>query len=274
MHYYQFNIADYRKDTQHLTPIEHYIYRELMDWYYLDESPIPKKTQPVLRRLRLVSENNQDLQNVLDEFFTQSDEGWIHGRIEAEITEYRKKAETARANGSKGGRPKKPKKTQPVIIANPEITGSKANHKPLTNNHKPIHTGFDSFYAAYPRKSNKQAAIQAWNKRKPDADLAALIAKDIERRITLGHWDLSQKDYIPHPSTYLNQERWTDEITPRNDNATNRSAGNTATPGQKLTPAQRTAAKRESLRRSQSPDLGALATDGGDVRPPVALPTR
>jgi uncharacterized phage protein (TIGR02220 family) len=140
MHYYQFNIADYRKDTQHLSPIEHYIYRELMDWYYLDEQPIPKKTQLVIRRLRLVSENNQDLENVLQEFFVETETGWYHKRIEEEIGKYHAKADTARANGSKGGRPKKPKKTQPVILANPGITGSKANHKPLTINQEPSNT--------------------------------------------------------------------------------------------------------------------------------------
>ena len=138
MHYYQFNIADYRKDTQHLTPMEHYIYRELMDWYYLDEQQIPKETQSVLRRLRLVSENNQDLLNVLEEFFTEAEEGYRHTRIEKEIDAYKRRAETARANGSKGGRPKKPKKTQPVNLANPEKTGSKANHKPITNNQEPL----------------------------------------------------------------------------------------------------------------------------------------
>lgn len=134
MHYYQFNIADYRKDTQHLTPIEHYIYRELIDWYYLDESPIPKKTELVIRRLRLVSENNQELQNVLEEFFIETDDGWFHTRIDDEISKYQAKVETAKANGSKGGRPKKPKKTKPVILANQEKTGSKANQEPLTNN--------------------------------------------------------------------------------------------------------------------------------------------
>jgi len=138
MHYYSFNIADYRKDTQHLTPIEHYIYRELLDWYYLDEAPIPKETKRVLRRLRLVSENDQDLQNVFDEFFEESEEGWVHHRIEAEIGKYHAKVETAKANGSKGGRPKKPKKTKRVNLANPEKTGSKANHKPRTNNQEPL----------------------------------------------------------------------------------------------------------------------------------------
>jgi len=144
MHYYQFNIADYRKDTQHLSQIEHYIYRELMDWYYLDEKPIPKITQRVIRRLRLVSENNQDVINVLEEYFTDTAEGWVHGRIEREIDAYHRKADTAKANGAKGGRPKKPKKTQLVNLANPEITKGKANHKPLTINHKPIKEGKSS----------------------------------------------------------------------------------------------------------------------------------
>jgi uncharacterized protein YdaU (DUF1376 family) len=105
LHYYQFNIADYRKDTQHLSPIEHYIYRELMDWYYLDESPISKITQVVSRRLRLVSENNKTLLNVLQEFFTETENGWVHARIEREISAYQSRVKVARVNGSKGGRP-------------------------------------------------------------------------------------------------------------------------------------------------------------------------
>ena len=138
MHYYQFNIADYRKDTQHLSPIEHYIYRELIDLYYLDESPIPNKTQWVIRRLRLVSENQKDIENVLKEFFILEGDSWKHDRIEHEITTYQSKAETARANGRRGGRPKKPRKTQAVNLANPDVTQTKANHKPLTKNQEPL----------------------------------------------------------------------------------------------------------------------------------------
>lgn len=135
MHYYQFNIADYRKDTQHLSPIEHFIYRELIDWYYLDENPIPRKTQVVMRRLRLVSENEQEVQNVLEEFFEETDFGWIHARIEREILAYQRKAEAAKANGIKGGRPKKPRKTQSVNLGSEKKPKGKLtnNHKPLTN---------------------------------------------------------------------------------------------------------------------------------------------
>ena len=40
MHYYQFNIGDYRRDTSHLSLLEHGIYRQLIDTYYLSEKPL------------------------------------------------------------------------------------------------------------------------------------------------------------------------------------------------------------------------------------------
>lgn len=145
MHYYQFNIADYRKDTVHLTPIEHYIYRQLIDWYYLDESPIPKETQSVSRRLCLVSENEESLLSVLNDFFEETENGWVHRRIESEIAAYHANKEKNRENGKKGGRPKKqqlketekPKETQSVNLANPEESQKKPNQEPLTKNQEP-----------------------------------------------------------------------------------------------------------------------------------------
>lgn len=149
MHYYQFNIADYRKDTVHLTPIEHYIYRQLIDWYYLDEAPIPKKTQSVMRRLCLVSDNEESLLSVLNDFFEETENGWIHGRIEEEIASYHANKEKNRKNGKKGGRPKKqqltdsviPKKTQSVNLDNPNQSKKKPNQEPLTINQEPLTSG-------------------------------------------------------------------------------------------------------------------------------------
>lgn len=138
MHYYQFNIADYRKDTAHLRPIEHYIYRTLLDWYYLDEKPIPAETQVVMRRLCLGLENEPSLLNVLNDFFIKTEKGYTHSRVDAEILAYHSKAEKNRINGKLGGRPAK---TQVVSSGLPNETQPKAkktltnNHKPLTNNH-------------------------------------------------------------------------------------------------------------------------------------------
>lgn len=142
MHYYQFNIADYRKDTAHLTPIEHYIYRTLIDWYYLDESLIPKETQSVMRRLRLGTDQEAEaLKNVLSDFFIETENGFLHQRIEFDIDAYHRNSEKNRENGKKGGRPKstpEPEKTQSVILANPNESEINPNHKPITNNHKPV----------------------------------------------------------------------------------------------------------------------------------------
>ena len=135
MHYYKFNIADYRKDTGHLSTIEHGIFRQLIDWYYLDEQPIPLETQVVSRRLRLGSDDLIFLENVLSDFFQKTAKGYVHKRIELEIREYHEQSEKNKANGKRGGRPKK---TQSVISGLPDESQKNPNHKPITINHKPI----------------------------------------------------------------------------------------------------------------------------------------
>ncbi len=138
MHYYKFNIADYRKDTGHLSTIEHGIYRQLIDWYYLDETPIPLETQVVSRRLRLASEVEiLSLKNVLSDYFKESKLGYVHKRIDVDIADYHEQAEKNKNNGKLGGRPKK---TQSVISGLPDESQNNPNHKPLTINHKPRDT--------------------------------------------------------------------------------------------------------------------------------------
>jgi uncharacterized protein YdaU (DUF1376 family) len=133
LHYFQFNIGDYRKDTVHLSRLEHSIYRDLIDWYYLDEKPIPKKTQSVSRRLRLVSQEEQNaLIAVLQDFFICSEDGWRHKRIDQEIQDYHDMCQTNRVNGGKGGRPKK----NPVGFESQPTRNP--NQEPITNNQEPI----------------------------------------------------------------------------------------------------------------------------------------
>lgn len=146
MHYYSFNPAAYTLDTAHLSDAEDLAYRRLLDFYYTSEAPIPTETQPVSRRLRLGFEV---VESVLHEFFELRETGWHQRRCDAEIAEYHKKADSARENGRKGGRPKltaaptkktqaEPRITQPVNLANPAETGSKANQEPVTKNQEPV----------------------------------------------------------------------------------------------------------------------------------------
>ena len=144
MNYYQFHIADWALHTSHLTLEEEGVYRRLLDYYYDTESPIPTETQPVIRRLRLRG-HEETVAEILGEFFVLDADGWHNRRADREIEAYQQKAEQARANGKKGGRPKKnkdlqnekPKETQPVISGIPEKSESKANQEPRTINQEP-----------------------------------------------------------------------------------------------------------------------------------------
>jgi uncharacterized protein YdaU (DUF1376 family) len=206
MHYYKFNIADYRKDTGHLSTIEHGIFRQLIDWYYLDEQPIPLETQVVSRRLRLGSDDLISLDNVLSDFFQKTAKGYVHKRIEFEIREYHEQVEKNKANGKRGGRPKK---TQSVISGLPDESQNNPNHKPLTTNHKPIKekpndgeapfgvspTIWFEFVALRKAKKAKvtQTVLDGLQK---EADKAGWTLEQVLKEIILRNWQSFKADWV------------------------------------------------------------------------------
>lgn len=68
---------------------------------------------------------------------------------------------------------------------------------------------FKSFWEAYPRGESKQAAINAWDKLKPDDDMLRQMARGLSRQLKSEDW--LGGIGIPYASTWLNQRRWTDE---------------------------------------------------------------
>lgn len=152
MHKYLHHIGDFMRDTVHLTALEECFYRRALDFYYLNEGPLPKETQSVFRRLRaLTDEEKQAVLNVLSDFFTEEDDGFHNKRCDSEIEGYKENVQKNRENGKKGGRPPKkkedsnpnesdfvdsenPEKTQSVILGCENETQKNLNHKPLTNN--------------------------------------------------------------------------------------------------------------------------------------------
>jgi uncharacterized protein YdaU (DUF1376 family) len=132
MNYYNFHIGDYISHTIHLSLEEDLAYRRLLDMYYDTELPIPNNIPLVSRKLRISAEV---VQIVLDEFFELTEEGFKNFRADNEIAEYQRFIEKQKANGSKGGRPKK---SQRKPTDNPTESQKKPNQEPITNNHKPI----------------------------------------------------------------------------------------------------------------------------------------
>jgi hypothetical protein len=72
---------------------------------------------------------------------------------------------------------------------------------------------FDNFWNIFPRKQKKIDAQKIW-KRKKFNRIAVLILEDVQKRIK-SEWMGIEKRFIPLPSTYLNGERWTDEVLER-----------------------------------------------------------
>ena len=71
---------------------------------------------------------------------------------------------------------------------------------------------FERFWNAYPRHTAKANATKAFNKLKPDDALIDKMLKAIEQQKKSDQWQRDNGQYIPHPSTWLNQRRWEDEL--------------------------------------------------------------
>ena len=76
---------------------------------------------------------------------------------------------------------------------------------------------FDEWYAQYPKKKGKAAALKTWKRKKLDC-IADTILADTMKRAQI-EWTDDQ--FIPMASTYINQERWQDEdFKPRSNGKT------------------------------------------------------
>ena len=145
MHYYQHNIGDYRRDTSHLSLVEHGIYRQLMDSYYLDEQPLCADLAKLTRSHSVRSaDEQQSLKNVLADFFELTENGYIHKRCDEVIAEYHGKSDKARASAmarwhsqnkdvDANALPTQTERNAKGMLTN--------NHKPITNNHIPTPEG-------------------------------------------------------------------------------------------------------------------------------------
>ncbi|GAB3744913.1 hypothetical protein [Lysobacter olei] len=74
---------------------------------------------------------------------------------------------------------------------------------------QPSASRFDDWWAAYPKKVGKKPALQKWRSRGLDAVADTLIADVLHRAANDDGW---VRGYVPDPLTYLNQDRWEDDL--------------------------------------------------------------
>ena len=92
MHYYSHNINDFNNATIHLTIEEECMYHRALAWYYSNELPLPKDKAKIYRFLRATTKKLQTaVNNILDDFFTEKEDGFHQSRCDSEIAEYQSK---------------------------------------------------------------------------------------------------------------------------------------------------------------------------------------
>lgn len=134
MHYYQFNIGDYIKDTAHLSDMEDLAYRRMIDLCYLRERPLPESVDEIARLIRMRT-HTESIAIVLQDFYVLTKDGYINKRVEKELNGFKSKSDKARASAK--SRWSKNKDLQNANALPTQSEGN-TNHKPITNNHKPI----------------------------------------------------------------------------------------------------------------------------------------
>ncbi len=121
----------------------------------------------------------------------------------------RKSQETYR--GKQKNKQNKPKSAQ----AEAEAEALKDNRSNAhVSDDTPSNNGelFDRFWTEYPRKVGKVKCRQIWARLKPSAELAEKIVAAVKAYKRTDQWQKDNGEFIPHPATWLNQERWEDEI--------------------------------------------------------------
>lgn len=111
-------------------------------------------------------------------------------------------------------KPESPLPKQPDFNSLPK--GSGQTEAPSAFAPLPKHDpeGFRQFWAQHPRKVGRQNAIRAWDKIKPDPETKAQIMHALAwNKANNPQWTKDGGQFIPHPATWLNGQRWTDEQT-------------------------------------------------------------
>lgn len=159
MNFYKRFIGDIQAKTGGLTLAEFGAYDRLLDHYYSTEQPItPKEVHRICRAMNASERSAVD--SVLERFWDLTADGYVQSKADEVIEKARPLIEAARANGKKGGRPKKtknPDETQQVSGNNPD--GTQGEPKAKANQSQSQHSSSGEEETHKPRKRGAAAQL-------------------------------------------------------------------------------------------------------------------
>ena len=200
MNYYYHHIGDFKKDTNFLTHEQRSIYLEMLWLYYDQERGLEKNTKMLAIKVQATIEKVEFLLSV---YFDEEEDCYTHKRIEEELQKTYEKSEKARLSA------------QARWDKQSMQTHSKRNANGiLPNTQDPIpktqvySEAFKKFWDSYPNKVKKDYSYSIWKKHKLDGDLDKII-KHLESIKQSKDW---KQGFVQHPSTYLNQKMYLDDV--------------------------------------------------------------
>ena len=128
--------------------------------------------------------------------------------------------------GSGSPSPGNPSTVESPLTENPTTVNPTSGNPTQLNNEEnkrtkqPKHTpaapvwdpeAFERFWRLYPKKKDKKAAIQEWNKLRADRNLMRIMAAALRRQMASEEWLRDKGRAVPYPCRWLSHHRWEDE---------------------------------------------------------------
>jgi uncharacterized protein YdaU (DUF1376 family) len=209
-HWVPFYVGDYEKDTKHLSLTEDGAYFRLLRYVWGTGRRIPG----VESAYRIAgAQSDQDracVDRILIEFFEEKNDEFFNKKAEKILKKQNEKRRKLSEHGRRGGLAKATKMLeQKASIPDPDLEVISSEITPPTP--KGERGSFEIFWSQYPKKVAKAAVKRHWDRKKLDNKASDILAA-VKRYKATEKWQAEGGRYVPNPLTFLNQERWDDEI--------------------------------------------------------------
>ena len=210
MHYFEYNIKDYRADAFQLTLIQHGAYKQLIDQYYLNESPLALDLEVLFYDLLIRGEDEKKaIVFVLEKFFDKTESGYVHKRCDSVIEKYKAKSDKNRNSANT--------RWNKVRNANalPQECERNANQEQLTNNKEQLIEFVKPLDVNLELWNNYMTLRRAQNKPITDANIKALRREAAQAGMSLNGviTICVENSWISFRSDWLDRKKVAEEKT-------------------------------------------------------------
>lgn len=230
MHYYEFNIGDYMRDTAHLDEMEDLAYRRMLDLYYLKESPLPKSVAEIAKLIRMRT-HSESIANVLREYFTLTDDGYVNAKANSTLLKIYDKSEKAKKSAEKRWENQRLKNANALPTDSERNANGMLPNNLIPNNLEPNNIGhsdespkqdflawlFEKFWKNY--NCEKTSKVKKQDAKKAFMRLMRGKSDKKAEMLTYAMLTHYQDNLVGvvfganrmHPTTYINKRQWEDE---------------------------------------------------------------